>query len=56
VKRDQKEHVVSAVKPRQDWAEIFYWWAKNEVDPWPDETLGLGMEDDLMSTDNEDSC
>jgi hypothetical protein len=55
VKRDhQKEHAVSVVKPRGDWAEIFHWWAKNEVDPWPDETLGLGIKDDLMSTDDED--
>jgi hypothetical protein len=33
----RKEHVVSVIKPRTKWAEIFYWWARDDVHPWPDE-------------------
>ena len=33
----RKEYVVSVIKPRTAWAEMFYWWARTEVDPWPDE-------------------
>ena len=55
-KKDQRKHIVSVVKPRRDWAEMFCWWAKNEADPWPDETLGTEIADDSMSTDAENSC
>jgi hypothetical protein len=35
----RKEHVVSVIKPRTEWAEMFHWWAKDEVEPWVDEEL-----------------
>jgi hypothetical protein len=30
---DQKEYIVTVVKPRSEWASIFYKWAKNEAPP-----------------------
>jgi hypothetical protein len=54
--RDCKEQVVSVVKPRRAWAEMFYWWAKDEVEPWRDEMLEAAQaSSNLMSTDKEDS-
>jgi hypothetical protein len=49
--RDRKEHVVSVTKPRFAWAELFYWWAKNEVDPWPDEAMPDIATDDESSNE-----
>ena len=34
---------------------MFYWWAKDEVDPWPDEVKVVPALSDLMSTDEESS-
>jgi hypothetical protein len=34
---------------------MFYWWAKNEVDPWPDEVAVVQEASDLMNTDDESS-
>jgi hypothetical protein len=42
----QKEYVVSVVKSRNTWAEMFYWWAKDEVEPWPDEVTQGGRTSD----------
>jgi hypothetical protein len=49
----QKQYVVSVVKSRTMWAEMFYWWAKDEVDPWPDEVAIQEDLSDFMSTDDE---
>jgi hypothetical protein len=51
----QKEYIVSVVKSRTTWAEMFYWWAKDEVNPWPDEVKVVPASSDLMSTDEESS-
>ena len=53
--RDRKDYVVSVIKPRTAWAEMFYWWAKDEVEPWPDEVAVVQVASDLMSTDDESS-
>jgi hypothetical protein len=51
----QKEYVVSVVKSRTAWAEMFCWWAKDEVDLWPEEVATVTASSDLMSTDDESS-
>jgi hypothetical protein len=51
----QKEYVVSVIRPRADWAEIFFWWAKNEVNPWPDEFPAAPEASDRMDTDDDSS-
>jgi hypothetical protein len=53
--RDRKEYVVSVIKPRKVWAEMFYWWAKEEVEPWTDEILGA-VEATSDSSDDEAGC
>jgi hypothetical protein len=37
------------------WAEMFYWWAKDKVDPWPDEVAMQADLSNLMSLDDESS-
>jgi hypothetical protein len=51
----QKEYVVSVITSRAAWAEMFYRWAKDEVDPWPDEVAVVQDASDLMNTDDESS-
>jgi hypothetical protein len=51
----QKEYVVSVVKSRTTCAKIFYWLAKDKVDPWPDEVEVVPASSNLMSTDEESS-
>ncbi len=51
----QKEYVVSVVKSQTAWAKMFYWWAKDEVDPWPDEVTPGGGTSNSITTDDESS-
>jgi hypothetical protein len=51
----QKEHVVFVVKSRTAWAKMFYWWRKDEVEPWPDEVAAVLDSSDFMSIDDDSS-
>jgi hypothetical protein len=51
----QKEYVISVVQSRHTWAETFYLWAKNEVEPWPDEAPRPPVGSDLLASDEDSS-
>jgi hypothetical protein len=51
----QKEYVVSVIQPRFTWAEAFYLWAMNEVDPMPDEAATLHDSSDSTKSDDDSS-
>jgi hypothetical protein len=54
-REQQKKYVISAVVSRSVWAELFYAWAKDEVDPMPNEEVELRSASNLMNSD-DDSC
>jgi hypothetical protein len=54
-REQRRQYVVSVVTSRFHWAELFYWWARDEVKPGVDNDVMMSHGSDSMVEDDDSS-